>query len=76
LEHNIVDNQGASTTSIIWNFTTEGQSDWEVLLNFTETSGKYDYIYFGEKEAASNQLDIYDVPKKSSRDSTKYPFLV
>ena len=57
------DNEGASASGLIWNFSTEGEYDWECLLTFEEPGGGYDYVYFGEKEAASDDVDIYDVPK-------------
>ena len=37
-------------------------TEWEVTLNFTETSGKNDYILFGEAPDASDGVDIYDAP--------------
>jgi len=59
------DNQGVSTTGPIWNFTTEGEHDWDCILTFEEPGGGYDNVYFGEKDSASDDQDIYDVPKSS-----------
>jgi len=57
------DNQGASASGPIWNFTTEGEYDWDSILTFEEPDGGYDDVYFGEKDAASDGQDSYDVPK-------------
>ena len=35
---------------------------WSVTMNFEETSGKNDYIIFGEATDASNGVDTYDAP--------------
>ena len=37
-------------------------TEWEVTLTFTETSGKNDYVIFGEALDASDGLDSYDIP--------------
>ena len=41
----------------------ENIDDWEVTIDVSETSGKHDYIMFGEKSDASDLVDQYDVPK-------------
>ena len=41
---------------------TADDTDWDVKINFNETSGKNDYIIFGESSDASNGLDSYDTP--------------
>jgi VCBS repeat-containing protein len=38
---------------------------WEVTLEFNETGGAFDNVSFGEKTNASDDQDIYDVPKSS-----------
>jgi len=35
---------------------------WSVTMNFEETSGKNDYVIFGEATDASDGNDIYDIP--------------
>jgi VCBS repeat-containing protein len=60
------DNQGSSTTGPIWNFTTEGEYDWEAILTFEETDGETDNVYFGEKLTASDNQDTWDTPKDPS----------
>jgi VCBS repeat-containing protein len=57
------DNQSATTSGPIWNFTTEGEFDWESIITFEEPDGGYDDVYFGEKEASSDGQDSYDTPK-------------
>jgi len=58
------DNQGASASGPIWNFTTEGEYDWECILAFEEPNGEYDDVYFGEKLTASDNQDSYDEQKE------------
>jgi len=57
------DDQGASTSGSIWNFTTEGEYDWEAILTIEETNGEVDNVYFGEKITASDNQDSWDTPK-------------
>ncbi|KYK28442.1 hypothetical protein AYK20_07210 [Thermoplasmatales archaeon SG8-52-1] len=57
------DNQGAFTSGPIWNFTTVGEYDWDCIITFEEPDGGYDDVTFGEKDAASDGQDSYDVPK-------------
>jgi len=49
-------------TSLLNTQTTHRDTEWEVTLNFTETSGKNDYVIFGEATDASDDLDSYDAP--------------
>ena len=53
-----------SAIGITFQNTENSQRDieWDVTLNFTETSGKNDYIIFGEALDASDGVDIYDAP--------------
>ena len=53
---------------LVSGFVTVGSSvkkniDWEVTIDVSETSGKCDYIMFGEKSGASDLVDQYDMPK-------------
>ena len=55
---------------LVSSFATIGSSvkknldDWEVIINIDEeSSGKNDYIKFGEKSDASDGVDQYDIPK-------------
>jgi hypothetical protein len=42
---------------------TEGESEWSLTLNITETNGLKDHVTLGEKDIASNEKDNYDMPK-------------
>lgn len=49
-------------TSLLNTQSIHRDTEWEVTLNFTETSGKNDYVIFGEATDASDDLDSYDAP--------------
>ena len=42
--------------------TSAADIEWNVTINFNETTGKNDYIIIGESFYASDDLDSYDVP--------------
>ena len=57
------DTNGNFAVSSIYNFKV---IRWNVVLNVTETSGKYDTAIFGEVDDALDGQDIYDIPKPPS----------
>ncbi len=57
----------STINSFIINDERDENYEWEVMLNFYETSGKTDYVIFGEA------TDAYDGPPHDSRDIPSPP---